>query len=209
MIATSIRATVRVAILPLALVAACKSSRDAGSDTTSVRADSAAATTAPMPMDSNMAGMGHTMMNRSTPKDSNQAFLRMMSDHHQGMIQMADTAMGKLGAKAKADAQKLRTKQMAEQKRMVGMLGKQYQDAIMPMTMPSNQGMMDAVAKASSGDADRTFYQQVIAHHREGVQMSQKMLPHLTGETKQMATKSVEEQTKEIAEFEKKAGAIH
>jgi len=155
-----------------------------------------------------MAGMNHgAMANRSAPRDSNQSFLRMMSDHHQGLVAMSDTAMGKLGATAKADAQKLRTGQKQEQDHMLQMLRSDYKDSVTPMILPSNQTMISAVAQAGSGDADRVYYQQVIAHHREGVQMIDKMLPHLTGMSKDMASTSRTKQQKEIAEFEKKAGS--
>ena len=189
----------------LALTAACGGGKDDAATDTAGGTTAATATAT----DTSMSGMDHSgmTMNRSAPRDSNQSFLRMMSDHHQGLIVMSDTAMGKLGATAKADAQRLRSDQKAEQERMVQMLSAQYSDSLMPMVMPSNQQMIQAVAQAGSGDADRVYYQQVIAHHREGVQMAEKMLPQLTGEPKQMATKSIEKQRKEIAEFEKKAGA--
>ena len=154
-----------------------------------------------------MAGMNHgAMASRPAPKDSNQSFLRMMSDHHQGLVAMSDTAMGKLGATAKSDAQKLRTEQKQEQDHMLQMLRSDYKDSVTPMILPSNQRMISTVAQTSASDADRVYYQQVIAHHREGVQMIDKMLPQLTGMTKDMATSSRAKQQKEIAEFEKKAG---
>jgi uncharacterized protein (DUF305 family) len=157
-----------------------------------------------------MSGMGgHAMTNRSAPRDSNEAFLRMMTDHHQGLILMEDTAMSKLGSSAKADATKLRSEQTSEQQNMLRMLNTQYQDSITPMVLPSNQQMLSAVAAAPTGDADRTFYQQVIAHHQEGVEMAEQMLPALSDEAKQMATKAVAQQKKEIAEFQKKVSAIH
>jgi uncharacterized protein (DUF305 family) len=144
------------------------------------------------------------MANRSAPRDSNQAFLRMMSDHHQGLVVMSDSAMGKLGATAKADAQKLRTDQQKEMDHMLQMLRSDYKDSVTPMIMPSNQTMISAVSRASSGDADRVYYEQVIAHHREGVQMIDRMLPHLSGMSKDMASTSRTKQQREIAEFEKK-----
>jgi uncharacterized protein (DUF305 family) len=130
----------------------------------------------------------------------------MMSDHHQGLVAMSDTAMGKLGAAAKSDAQKLRADQKQEQDHMLQMLRSNYKDSVTPMILPSNQAMISTVAKAASGDADRVYYQRVIAHHREGVRMIDRMLPHLTGMSKDMASTSRTEQQREIAAFEKKAG---
>lgn len=162
-----------------------------------------------MPMDSRMAWMRHDMsgmMNRPAPRDTNQAWPRMMSFHHQGLIAIADTAGPKLGATAKEDARKRAAKRRDEQQRTMGMLGSQYTGTLMPMIMPSNRTMLDSVRSASGGDADGVFHRQVIAHHREGIQMTDLMLPHLTGQVKRMAEKSRGEQQKEIAELEKKAG---
>ncbi|HKH93161.1 MAG TPA: DUF305 domain-containing protein [Gemmatimonadaceae bacterium] len=202
------------AIPSLMVLSACSGSGDAARDTAAA-APAATAGANANPIDTgmttsghDMAGMNHgAMANRSAPRDSNQSFLRMMSDHHQGLVAMSDTAMGKLGAAARADAQKLRTDQKKEQDHMLQMLRSDYKDSVTPMILPSNQTMISTVAQAGSGDADRVYYQQVIAHHREGVQMIDQMLPHLTGMSKDMASTSRTKQQREIAEFEKKAGA--
>jgi uncharacterized protein (DUF305 family) len=202
-----------LAIFPVALLAiACAKGTGEQRDTAAASAAVVGANANPMDtgMTSgthDMAGMNHgAMASRPSPKDSNQSFLRMMSDHHQGLVAMSDTAMAKLGATAKTDAQKLRTEQKREQDHMLQMLRSDYKDSVTPMILPSNQAMISTVAQTSASDADRVYYQQVIAHHREGVQMIDKMLPQLTGMTKDMATSSRAKQQKEIAEFEKKAG---
>jgi len=159
--------------------------------------------------DTSTAAMIHsstTGMSRAAPKDSNQAFLRMMSDHHQGLVVLADSALAQIdGGTAKSDAQKLRQKQGAEQRQMLGMLTRQYGDSVMPMIMSGNQMMIDSVVRAPGAASTPTFYQQVIAPHREGVQMREQMLPHMTGEVKRMAEKSVADQRREMQEFERKA----
>ena len=201
-----------LAIVPMLLVAA--SACSAGGE----RADSAAAPAATMgpganPVDTGMGatshgmgGMDHgAMANRSAPRDSHQAFLRMMSDHHEGLVVMSDSAMGKLGATAKADAEKLRTDQRKEMDHMLQMLRSDYEDSVTPTILPSNQAMISAVSRASSGDADRVYYEQVIAHHREGVRMIDRTLPHLSGMSRDMASTSRTKQQREIAEFERKA----
>lgn len=83
-----------------------------GSSVVSVARNAARAAASPMARDSSMARMSYTMDEPERPR-RNQAFLRMMSDQHQGIMPMADTAMGTLGATARADAQKLRTKKKA------------------------------------------------------------------------------------------------
>jgi uncharacterized protein (DUF305 family) len=199
-------------VVTLTLAGACAKGADQRSDTAAPAAmagpNANPVDTGMATMSHDMAGMDHgSMASRPAPKDSNQSFLRMMSDHHQGLVAMSDTAMAKLGATAKADAQKLRSEQKQEQDHMLTMLRSDYKDSVTPMILPSNQQMISTVAQASAGDADRVYYQQVIAHHREGVQMIDKMLPQLTGMTKSMASTSRSKQQKEIAEFEKKAGS--
>lgn len=173
--------------------------------------DVAGGDTAAVPTDTGMAGMDHSTMagaNRPAPRDSNQAFLRMMSDHHEGMIAMADSAEERAqDTTTRADARELHEKQRREQQEMVAMLGRQYQDSIVPMMMPSNHAMLDSTRSASGAAFDPTFYRQVIHHHREGIAMVEPLLPHLTGEVRQMADRMVADQRREIEEFERKAQA--
>lgn len=188
-----------------AALAAC-GGNDAGTADSMAGASAAAAAAATA--DSGMAGMDHSQMagmNRTAPKDSNQAFLRMMSDHHEGLVAMSDSAMSRITG-AKAGAQQMRTKQDGEQQRMMSMLSAQYSDSLMPMIMPSHQAMVDSVTRAPQGaEADRVYYRQVIAHHREGIQMTEKMLTYLTGDVRQMAEKMIAEQRREITDLERKA----
>ena len=202
------------ALLVTTTAAACGGGGNAGADSAGAAGDSAgqAAAVAPAAQDSGMAGMDHSNMNmgaanRSAPRDSNQVFLRMMSDHHEGLVAMSDSALPRLqGATAKSDAQKLRQKQDSEQQRMLSMLSQQYSDSVTPMIMPSNRAMLDSVTRAPQGaDADRVYYRQVIAHHREGIHHAEMHLPHLTGEVKQMAERMRSEQQREIQELERKA----
>ena len=87
---------------------------------------------------------------------------------------------------------------------MLQMLRGEHKDSVAPMILPSNQAMISTVVQAGGSDADRVFYRQVIAHHREGVRMIDKMLPYLTGMSRDMANTSRTKQQQEIAEFEKK-----
>lgn len=201
--ASSVRTVLRGTLLLVAVTACAGESSEqaAGGDT-------AAAVT---PTDTAMGGMDHSQMaamNRPAPRDSNQAFLRMMSDHHEGLIAISDSAAERVqGSTAKSDARTLRDKQQREQEEMLAMLSRQYQDSITPMIMPSNQAMLDSTVRASGAEVDPIFYRQVVHHHREGIAMAEPMLPHLTGEVRQMADRMIAEQRREIEEFERKAGA--
>lgn len=121
---------------------------------------------------------------------------------------MSDSALPRVsGATARADAQRMRDKQATEQQHMARMLRTTYADAHAPMILPSNQAMIDSVRATTPGaGAIRTYYRQLVAHHREGVDMARRMLPQLTGEVRTMAEQMVREQQREIEAFERKGG---
>ena len=189
----------RVACTLLVIGAACAKSDETATDS----AAGAAAT--PTTSDS-MAGMNHGGMGRNAAKDADQEFLRMMADHHEGFIQMATAAMTKASTPAvQGDAHKMHTKQADEQKQMIAMDQSMYGETLKPMVMPSNKAMMDELQAKTGADYDRTFYEKVIAHHREGIKMTDDLLPKLAKpEVKQMAEKMKADQSKEIAEIERK-----
>ena len=149
------------------------------------------------------AGSGMAM---TQAKDGNHEFLRMMSDHHEGLIQIATAAMDKAAAQStKEDAHKLHTKQAAERDTMMAMIQKDYQDQHTPRPPAKNQAQADSLSSLSGAEYDRTFYRLVIDHHREGIGMIDQHLSHLTNPTvRQMAEKMKADQQKEIAEFERK-----
>ena len=199
--------------------AACTSSKTGdGADTTgaadAARADTSAGTRAATPSgaDTGMAGMDHSMMagiDRGPAKDADHEFLRMMSDHHQGLITMMDAAMNQASsAEAKADAHQLHTKQAEERDRMVGMIKTGYGETIEPSAMPSNKAMNDSLQQKSGAEYDHAMYRHVVMHHRAGMQMIDRFMPRLqNAEVKSMAEKMRADQQREIAEFERKAGA--
>lgn len=150
---------------------------------------------------SNMAGM-----DRGPATDANHEFLRKMSDHHQGLIVMMDAAMERASsAGAKADAKKLHAKQHEEQKQMLGMITSAYSETYTPMEMPSSKAMNDSLQQKSGAEYDRDMYRHVIMHHQEGIKMMDEFLPKLTrADLRQMVQKMKADQTREIAEFERR-----
>lgn len=144
-------------------------------------------------------------MNRSAPHDSNQVFLRMMSDHHEGLIAISDSAAAR-AQNAKSDAQRMKEKQEREQQEMMRMLAATHSDSITPVIIPSNRQMLDSTLQASGASVDTVYYRQIVHHHAEGIRMSEPLMPHLTGEVKQMAEKMTADQKREIEEFRRKAG---
>lgn len=146
---------------------------------------------------------------RGAPRDAEHEFLRKMIDHHEGMIQMATAAMNKASkSTTQGDAHNLHTKQADEQKKMIADVQAQYGETVTPMVMPEHKAMADTLATKSGADYDRTFYRLTVQHHREGIQMTDEMLPRFTkADVKAMAEKMKTEQQREITEFQRKAGA--
>lgn len=143
---------------------------------------------------------------RAPARDAEQEFLRMMSDHHEGLIQMATTAMSKAIAPAtQSDARRVHTKQLEEQKQMIAMLQDSYDETLTPTTTPSNKPMIDSLEAKSGAEYDRAFYASMVAHHREAIRMVDDMLPRLTrADLRQMAEKMKSDQQREITEFQQK-----
>lgn len=187
----------------VAALAACGGGNEGASDTAGT------AGTATSTMDTSaggMAGMDHNM-NRPAAKDADHEFLRMMSDHHEGLIQMATAAMSKgSNPTVQGDAHALHTKQQAEQKRMIEMLQRDYGESLTPMVMGSGKTMLDQLHSKTGTDYDRSFYTTIAAHHREGIRMVDQFMARLNRpEVRQMAEKMKADQQKEITELESKA----
>jgi uncharacterized protein (DUF305 family) len=197
---------VTIAIV-LAFAGACSKGGDKGD--TAVAAPiatptSTAAATAPMPA---MAG-GQGMANMTG--DADHDFLRMMSDHHKGLIQLVHMTQGRKGVgSAAADAAKLDAAQDKELDHMVTMLEKDFKDPYARKVMPEHQAMADSLKAMSGKEYERTFYQDIIKHHQEAIKMIDDYLPKAKNlMIKQMAEKMKADQTKEIAAFQRKVAAL-
>ena len=157
-----------------------------------------------------MAGMQGMsgMQGMKMTGDPDHDFLRMMSDHHKGMIGMAHLATEEKKASASAaDAKKLDAKQDSELDKMITMLDKDFKDQYTPMLMPDNQAMIDELKEKNGKEFDRTFYQNVVKHHQQAIKMIDDYLQKgKNAAIKQMAQKMKADQQKEISEFERKAG---
>lgn len=216
----------RLLVLSALALSACSSGSKAGDAADSSRATGAATTPAspPAPMDT-MSGMnmgtkdamssgrnmarGGSMAGMAMTGDVDRDFLRMMSDHHKGLVAMAHMTKERRPAPgATADAVKLDSKQDAELDRMQTMLEKDFKDPYAPKVTADNQAMVDELRGKSGAEYDRTFYLNVVKHHQAAITMIDDYLPKARkAMLKQMAEKMKSDQTKEIAEFRKKASA--
>ncbi len=190
-----------LSLLTLAVLAACAKSGD------NARSDS----TAPVAAihDTGMAGMAHdSTMARMSSMTGNpdRDFLRMMSDHHKGLIALAHETMDRKGAApgVREDARKMDKKQDAELEKIVTTLDKQYKDDYTPKVTPDNQRMVDELKTKSGKEYSRTFLANVIKHHQQAIKMVDDYLPTAkNAEVKSMATKMKSDQTQEIARLKK------
>lgn len=185
--------------LTFAVLAACARADTGGTDTGSVLGATSGAASSPA------TGPDAS---RPAPQDPEHDFLRRMIDHHEGLIQMATTAMSKASTSAtQGDAHNLHTKQAAEQKKMIADVQAQYGETVTPMVMPQHKTMADSLATKTGAEYDRTFYRLMVEHHREAVRMVDEMLPRFTkADVKAMAEKMRSDQQREISTFERKAG---
>lgn len=193
-------------------LAAC-SSGDSGSTADTSAAGAATATSAmTMPADSGMAGMDHSNMAGmpGMTGDADRDFLRMMSDHHKGMMLMASQTIARNDApRVAADARKMDTKQSAEIKQMTGMLQQRYSDQYEPKVMPNNQKMADELKALAGKEYEKTFLHHVVMHHQQAIKMVDAYLPTAkVGEIKTMAEKMKADQAKEITELERKMATL-
>ena len=185
---------------------------DKGADTTTMAPNPAAMPASDSAMGAqasgSMSGMDHNMA--SMTGDADRDFLRMMSDHHKGLIVMAHmTKDRKEGGSAVADAKKLDAVQDDELDMMVTMLEKDYKDSYTPKVMPEHQAMADALKPKMGKEYDRTFYQNIITHHQGALKMIDEYLPKAKNATlKQMAAKMKADQTAEITAFQKKVDQL-
>ncbi|MEO7521043.1 MAG: DUF305 domain-containing protein [Gemmatimonas sp.] len=157
-----------------------------------------------------MAGMDHSNMAGMTG-NADQDFLRMMSDHHKGLVAWAHmTKDGKGSTEAvRADARKLDNAQDADLDTMTTMLETSFKDAYQPKILPMHQAMADSLRALSGAAYDRTFYHHVIQHHQDGLKMMDEYLPKLTRpELKAMVQRMKDAHAREITEFERKMNAM-
>lgn len=134
---------------------------------------------------------------------ADQQFLRMLSDHHLGMIDMAHAALRPdASAGLRAKAEEIHRKQHEEARQMAAMLERDFGDRYEPQVTPDNQRMVERVRQAQGTAAERTFYEATIAHHEEGVRMMGERLPHLANpELRRMAERMRDDQQREVGEL--------
>ena len=190
----------------LAIAAACSAPSDRR-DEAGMPAAAAASDTA-MPA---MAGTKDAMSAmQGMTGDADRDFLRMMSDHHKGLIALAHEAKDRPKPSATiADGRALDEKQDIELDQMVTMLEKDFKDPYTPKVLPEHQAMHDALEAKSGTEFDRTFYQSVITHHQQALTMIDAYLPNAkTPAIRKMAETMKADQAREISDFRRKLSKL-
>ena len=135
-------------------------------------------------------------------------FANMMVAHHQGALDMAqiEASQGK-DETMKSKAQEIPTKQKKEQQEL-----KDFVQSYKPSGMKHGEGeiqksmskMMDKMKSMQmSGDVDKDFATMMVSHHQDGIDMAKMEVKNgMSDKLKQMAQKSIDDQQKEIKEFQ-------
>lgn len=152
-----------------------------------------------------IASAAQPEMASAMPPD--QEFLRMMSDHHSGMILMVHEAMERKDKIASlADAKKIDQEQDDDLDRMRAAL-KGMNDDYKPAPSSDAQATANSMMKLSGPEFDRAFWQNTIKHHQMGIAMIDEYLPKLTrADVKTLAERMRAVQAGEITEMTKKSG---
>ncbi len=174
-----------------------------------------------MMMDTAMAGggmMGHMHQNMQEMQnmrskmtgDPDYDFAQMMAMHHQGAINMAEKELASgTDSTLKSIAQKTITANKAGIQKLQDFTKKHKPTTgdtatTMRMLHPMNK-MMGQMHEQNMSDknVDQNFAQMMIQHHQIGNEMAREFLKQgKTTEMKQMAQKTIDQQTKDIEELQ-------
>ena len=159
----------------------------------------------------NMEGM-HSMNGMKMTGDFDYDFANTMVTHHQSAVDMAKEVIAKgSNAEVKTMAQNIVTAQEAEIAQFKNIIANykmpemkdENKDAHNELgeTMEKMETKMKGMAK--TGNADKDFLMMMIPHHESAVTMGEDQLSHGKNlELKKMAQKIMEDQNKEIKQFE-------
>lgn len=165
--------------------------------------------------DNEMMGIMHDMSEEmgtmTMTKDADHDFAMMMKMHHQGAINMGNKELEKGDdATIKAIAQKMITMQQAEIAELQTFLDGHTAEACAEGEMWDMEAMnamermdRDADLEVLTGDPDHDMAILMINHHKSAMDMASSLLHHgHHEELKEMATKMIEDQSKEIEDLQ-------
>lgn len=140
------------------------------------------------------------------PQDDQHDFLRLVTDHHEGLVVMgADAAARAADDSVTSAARRLRETWVAQQDTMTALIQRLYAEPYSPTIMPRNAAQADSLRMMSPGQADRYFLSTTIGHHRDGIRTIDRFLPALTDpEVRRFTERMRARQERNIAELQEK-----
>lgn len=131
-------------------------------------------------------------------------FLRMMSNHHEGLVQMGRQAAQRAqDPQVRGLAQRLADEQAREQQEMLRILREHFRETHQPMVMPENRVQIEQLLRYQGAEYDREFLQLTIHHHNDGMMMIHLMRPRFAHQdVRAMANRMEEQQMREAREME-------
>jgi uncharacterized protein (DUF305 family) len=210
---------VLAAIMGATFLSSCSNNtstaNNGGNDTTTGQTSSAKkdtmSDTGNMKMGNGVTSSMNTMMDKmkgmNMTADFDIDFAYMMIEHHQGAIEMSqqELSAGK-DEKIKGMAQNIIDKQKKEIQEL-----RDFVNSYKPSGMKHGEGElkksmndMESTMKGMSmwGDADKDFAMMMSTHHQSAIDMAKLELKNgMSSKLKQMAQKTVSDQTKEIKEL--------
>jgi uncharacterized protein (DUF305 family) len=160
---------------------------------------------------SNMEGT-HNMSSMKMTGDFDLDFANTMVVHHQSAVDMAKEVMAKgSNAEVKAMAQNIVTAQEAEIAQFKNITANYKMPEMKEGSKEAHNELAEVMEKmekemkgmTKTGNADKDFLMMMIPHHKSAVKMGEDELSHGKNlELKKMAQKIMEDQSKEIKQFE-------
>lgn len=138
--------------------------------------------------------------------DASDTWVKKMIEHHRGAVAMSDVLLAQASSGPIVEMARMtkdkQQKEIAELEKMrrEGNPVQQSAEAFRPSMMKMHEAMM----AAKGADAAETWARKMIEHHRGAIEMSNTVLANgATGKVREMAQKTIREQTKDIADLEK------
>lgn len=200
----------------LGLVAACSSADEANnmsanSLATPAEGMNSSTDEAQMQMDpSNPYAAAEAQMNdrmmAAVGVDASDTWVKKMIEHHRGGAGMSDVLLAQ--ASSGPIVEMARITKDKQQKEIAELENMRREGNPVPQSAsafgPSMMKMHDAMMATKGADAPETWARKMIEHHRGAVEMSNIVLANgATGKTREMAQKTVREQTKDIEDLQK------
>ena len=148
----------------------------------------------------------HERMTAAVGTDVADTWVKKMIEHHRGAVEMSNIALqqgaqGRVAEMARMTITK-QTKEIGELEAMAGQ-GNPSPDSATAYREAETR-MHDRMMAAKGADAAETWVRKMIEHHRGALAMSEVVIAQgQDSRVKEKARKTIADQTKEIAEFER------